>query len=96
MKKQTKTAGSMAVAPVLTKAFSSRLKAWRTDNELTLKTVAEGTGVSTSIVCEWEHGTRFPSAEHLETLAKFMGTPACCLVYDGRGACSRVTYKRKA
>ena len=96
MKTLTKPAGSMAAAPVLTKAFSARLKAWRTKNQYTLKTVAEGTGVSTSIVCEWEHGTRFPSAEHLETLARFMGTPACCLVFDGKGDCSRVARKRKA
>ena len=90
MKKRTKPAGSMAVAPVLTKAFSARLKAWRTENGLTLKTVAKGTGVSTSIVCEWEHGTRFPSAEHLETVARFMGSPACCLIYDGKNGCSRM------
>ena len=96
MRKRIKAAGSMAVAPVLTKAFSSRLKAWRTENGLTLQAVAKGMSVSTSIVCEWEHGTRFPSAEHLETVARFMGTPVCCLIYAGKGACSRIARKRKS
>ena len=96
MKKRIKPVGSMGVAPVLTAAFSSRLKAWRTENGLTLQIVAKGMGVSTSIVCEWEHGTRFPSAEHLETVARFMGTPVCCLIYDGKGACPRTARNRKA
>ena len=55
--------------------FGANLSTWRRDNGLRLKDVAAGVGVSPSIVCEWEHGNRFPSARHLDAVAAFVGVP---------------------
>ena len=54
---------------------------------LPLKHVARDLGVSVSIVCEWEHGHRFPSISHLEEISRYVGLPACCLLFHGHGHC---------
>ena len=68
-------------------AFATRIREWRIQNGRLLKEVAGEIGVSTSIVCEWEHAHRFPSLEHLEALSTFMGIPTCCLLYSGKDPC---------
>jgi transcriptional regulator with XRE-family HTH domain len=60
----------------LTKAFARRVREWRGDNGKTLKEMANAMELSISIVCEWEHGRRFPSVNHLYKLAQYTGIPA--------------------
>lgn len=60
----------------LVRAFAERLIRWRQEQHLTLKNVADDLGVSVSIVCEWEHGRRFPSADHFLAIARYTGVPA--------------------
>ena len=60
----------------LVQAFSARLSAWRQETGKTLKEVSADTGLSTSILCEWEHGHRFPSVEHLQAIAIYTKIPA--------------------
>ena len=69
------------------KAFAHRLREWRQEAGLPLKHVARDLGVSVSIVCEWEHGHRFPSIAHLEGISRYVGLPACCLLFHGHGQC---------
>ncbi len=69
------------------KAFAHRLREWRQGAGLPLKHVARDLGVSVSIVCEWEHGHRFPSIAHLEGISRYVGLPACCLLFHGQGQC---------
>jgi len=70
----------------LVQAFSARLQAWRQDTGKTLKEVSADTGLSTSILCEWEHGHRFPSVEHLQAIATYTGIPASSFLVIGKGA----------
>jgi transcriptional regulator with XRE-family HTH domain len=67
--------------------FARRMKEWRKDQGLPLKHVAKELGVSVSIVSEWENGNRFPSVSNLESIAKYLGMPVCCLLYPGKGKC---------
>ena len=60
----------------LVKAFAARLSNWRKDEGKTLKQMATALDLSISIICEWEHGRRFPSVDHLLDLSKHTGIPA--------------------
>ena len=60
----------------LVQAFAVRLMEWRQGKGLTLKTMASKLGVSVSIICEWEHGCRFPSVQHLMAIATYTKIPA--------------------
>ena len=60
----------------LVKIFASRLLKWRQAEGRTLKELASALDLSVSIICEWEHGRRFPSVDHLQDLSKFTGIPA--------------------
>lgn len=71
----------------LVDAFSMRLKGWRAGQDFPLKRVAKDLGVSISIVSEWEHGHRFPSASNLEAISRYLGIPVCCLLFQGPGLC---------
>lgn len=61
-------------------AFAMRMKEWRQGEGLTLKTMSKDTGLSMAIICEWEHGNRFPSVDHLWALAQYTGIPAWELI----------------
>jgi transcriptional regulator with XRE-family HTH domain len=84
-----KNTNPAAVRPAvsLVGAFSMRLKSWRAGQGFPLKRVAKDLGVSISIVSEWEHGHRFPSASNLEAVSRYVGIPVCCLLFQGRGHC---------
>ena len=69
----------------LVDAFAMRIKAWRQDAGKTLKVVAKDTGLSMAILCEWEHGHRFPSVDHLQAISRYTGIPACSFLYLGKG-----------
>lgn len=60
----------------LVKIFATRLMKWRQAEGKTLKDIASDLELSVSIICEWEHGRRFPSVDHLHDLAKYTGVPA--------------------
>ena len=60
----------------LVRAFATRLRQWRQEKGQTLKVIAAGMGVSVTILCEWEHGDRFPSVDHLMALAEYTGISA--------------------
>ncbi len=60
----------------LVKAFAVRLQQWRKGEGRPLKEVAGDLDVSIAIICEWEHGNRFPSVDHLYQLARYTGIPA--------------------
>ena len=69
----------------LVRAFAVRLLEWRKTEHRTLKEVAAELDLSISIVCEWEHGRRFPSVDHLQTLARYTGIPAWSFLREGGG-----------
>lgn len=69
----------------LVQAFSGRLREWRRESGKTLKEVSADTGLSMAILCEWEHGHRFPSVEHLQDISEYCKIPAWCLLYTGKG-----------
>ena len=58
------------------KTFATRILKWRQEEGRTLKQLATALDLSVSIICEWEHGRRFPSVDHLQDLAKYTGIPA--------------------
>jgi len=60
----------------LVQAFAQRLKKWRQGKGLTLAEVSADTGFSTSVICEWENGHRFPAVLHLTALAEHTGISA--------------------
>lgn len=80
----------------LVRAFASRVKRWRQEKGLTLKDVAVELGLSVSIVCEWEHGNRFPSVDHLLDLSRHMGVPAWTLLCELDKAGAKKTSRPKA
>ena len=45
-----------------------------------LKYLAAQVGVSIAVCSQWEHGKRFPSAEHLVMLARIFGCQPSCLL----------------
>jgi len=57
--------------------FGDRLRQWRKETGTPLKQVAAGLGVSVSIVSAWERGARFPSGQHIDSLAEYTGLAAC-------------------
>ena len=69
----------------IVQAFSSRLRDWRRASGKTLKQVSADTGLSMAILCEWEHGHRFPSVEHLQEISAYAKIPVWCLLYTGKG-----------
>ena len=64
--------------------FARNLGRWRRGKGYTLKDVATELDMSISIVCEWEHGRRFPSAGHLLAVSRIMGVPAWTLLREAR------------
>lgn len=67
-------------------AFAVRLKEWRQGKGLTLKIMSADTGLSMAIVCEWEHGHRFPSVDHLWAVSEYTGIPAHDLIRPVKSA----------
>jgi len=67
--------------------FAKRLKNWRSTRHLPLKHMATDLGVSMATLSQWENGHRFPTMSNLETIARYMDTHVCCLLYDGDGSC---------
>lgn len=84
MKRKKKT---LEMPTRLSKHFAKRVRAWRAEQGLPLKHVAADMGVSISVVSQWERAQRFPSLRNLEKIADYIGTRACCLLYDGKGEC---------
>lgn len=79
----------------LVDAFAARIKQWRQDEGRTLKVVAGDTGLSMAILCEWEHGHRFPSVDHLQAISEYTGIPACSFLYTGKGNCPSACRPRR-
>lgn len=101
--KQKKMAGKFsqedrlaAVKNPLVRAFAGRVKRWRKEKGMTLKNIADELDLSVSIVCEWEHGNRFPSVDHLLELSCLMGVPAWTLLRDADKAAPKKSLARKA
>jgi hypothetical protein len=67
--------------------FSKNLTAWRRRRGLLLKMVASDLSVSVSTLDAWETGRRFPTAEHLDRIARITGIPPCLLFCRGNGEC---------
>ena len=57
----------------LTRHVGERLFRLRQLNQMTMRTVAEGAGLSVAFVCEIENGHACPSIETLWKLAQFFG-----------------------
>jgi transcriptional regulator with XRE-family HTH domain len=68
----------------LVKTFAFKLAQWRQAENKTLKEVAGSIGLSVAIICEWEHGRRFPSVDHLLALSRYSGIAACEFLRDSR------------
>ena len=66
----------------LVRAFAGNLARWRRAKGYTLKDVATELDMCISIVCEWEHGRRFPSVDHLLAISLIMGVPAWTLLRE--------------
>lgn len=86
---QKSKAGIKTYHNPLVDAFALRIKAWRQAEGRTLKAVAADTGLSMAILCEWEHGHRFPSVDHLRAISQYTGIPACSFLYLGKGDCPK-------
>jgi transcriptional regulator with XRE-family HTH domain len=65
----------------LAATFALRLRRWRQSQGVPIKGLAADLAVSTSVVSAWETGKRFPSALHLEALARHTGMSVCQLLY---------------
>jgi transcriptional regulator with XRE-family HTH domain len=61
--------------PLVT-AFSVNFSAWRKKKGVKLREVAADLDISVSIVSEWEHGNRFPNADHFYAISEYTGIPA--------------------
>ena len=69
----------------LVRCFAVRLLNWRKAEGRTLKEVAAELDLSISIICEWEHGRRFPSVDHLQALVQYTGIPAWSFLRESKG-----------
>lgn len=69
------------------KLLAERLRAWRKQRGVPLKTVAQELGVSTATWGHWETGARFPSEGFINLLARYLGMPVCHL-FSCAGAAS--------
>ncbi len=87
--KNSPVAGDRCVENPLVGAFARRVKEWRQGKGLTLKVMAGDTGLSMAILCEWEHGHRFPSVDHLWAVAQYTGIPAWELIRPVKGAAAK-------
>lgn len=67
--------------------LAMRLKTLRERTGEPLKKIAAELGVSVATVNSWECGSRFPSAEHLERLARWYGVRPCILVRNDHVKC---------
>ncbi|HAT6958108.1 TPA: helix-turn-helix domain-containing protein [Legionella pneumophila] len=70
------------------KIIGSRITQARKANGLTIKTLAERTGLGAARIGNWEQGTRSPGPEEVIVLSKEMGVAASwllCLTDDPRG-----------
>ena len=85
-----------AVKNPLVRAFAGRVMRWRKEKGLTLKDIARELDLSVSIVCEWEHGNRFPSVDHLLDLSLLMGVPAWSLLREASGGVAKKAPARKS
>lgn len=71
-------------------ALASRLKRLRIASGHPLKRIAFELEIPLSTLSAWENGTRFPSAESLERIAKWHGIRPCqllnpdCSRHDGK------------
>ena len=66
----------MATCPcglTVRESLARRLRIWRAHAGLPLKRMAADLGVSPSSLYAWETGARFPTAEKLDDLAKYLG-----------------------
>lgn len=70
------------------KIIGSRIKQARKANELTIKVLAEMTGLGAARIGNWEQGTRSPGPEEAKILSrelKVAGAWLLCLTDDPRG-----------
>jgi transcriptional regulator with XRE-family HTH domain len=88
-KKPSKNASNRCLENPLVGAFARRVKEWRQGKGLTLKVMAGDTGLSMAILCEWEHGHRFPSVDHLWAVAQYTGIPAWELIRPAKGVATK-------
>lgn len=66
-------------------SFAKAFSAWRQKNNIPLKEIAAGLGLSVSTVSAWELGERFPTGEHFQALVNYTGVPPCklfCVMAD--------------
>lgn len=63
--------------------FAENLKSMRIQKELTQSTVAEKANISVSYISMLERGTRSPTFETLEMLAKVLGVRPTSLLTEG-------------
>ena len=54
-------------------AFAATFKEWRASSGKRLKDIAADLDLSASIISEWEHGNRFPNADHFYAIAQYTG-----------------------
>jgi len=66
--------------------LGARLRAWRKQEGLPLKHVAQDLGVSISVISQWERGHRYPSIQNLQRIADYIGIPLS-LVFCRRKDC---------
>ncbi len=67
--------------------LAGRLKRWRQENDIPLKALAMGLGVSEVAVSKWESGQSFPTHTHLERLADHIGVPVCAFFCEREDDC---------
>jgi transcriptional regulator with XRE-family HTH domain len=66
-------------------SFAKAFSTWRRKNNIPLKKIAVGLGISISTVNSWELGERFPTGEHFQALVNYTGLPPCrlfCIMAD--------------
>jgi transcriptional regulator with XRE-family HTH domain len=54
-------------------SFAKALSAWRKKNNVPLRKIAAGPGISVSAVSSWEPGGRFPTGGHFQALVNHTG-----------------------
>lgn len=59
------------------------IRHWREFVNCPLKYLACQVGVSISVCSQWEHGHRFPTIDHLVTLARVFNCRPACLLCTG-------------
>lgn len=75
--------------------IGQKIKHLRTENDYTLKQLAEKTGLSISFISDIENGRRNPSLDNLDKLSRALGVPVDILLKNPKGIANKTSPDKK-